>query len=164
MPATESVKSTTTTTATGFPKKNIAACPHINVNANAAENVTELAELKMILNPITTNNMQEITNRSAEYQELASKIDKLEKIALLSAKNVLTIDDVALITSYSKGHIYRLTSGKKIPHYKPDGRTLYFKKEEIEEWMLQNRIQTDAEIQRKATTYTAINKKNVNHG
>lgn len=113
----------------------------------------------MFLNLITTIDMQDKPNRSEEYQELTSKIDRLEKIALLGAKNVLTIDDVALITGYSKGHIYRLTSGKKIPHYKPDGRTLYFKKEEIEDWMLQNRIQPDAETASKAATYIAINKK-----
>ena len=98
-------------------------------------------------------------HRSEEFQELTSKIDRLEKIALLGAKNVLTIDDVALITGFTKGHIYRLTSGQKIPHYKPNGRTLYFKKEEIEDWMLQNKIQTNTEIERAATTYTAINKK-----
>lgn len=36
-------------------------------------------------------------HRSEEFQELTSKIDRLEKIALLGAKNVLTIDDVALM-------------------------------------------------------------------
>ena len=87
-------------------------------------------------------------HRSEEFQELTSKIDRLEKI-----------DDVALITGFTKGHIYRLTSGQKIPHYKPNGRTLYFKKEEIEDWMLQNKIQTNTEIESAATTYTAINKK-----
>ena len=90
-------------------------------------------------------------HRSEEFQELTSKIDRLEKIALLGAKNVLTIDDVALITGFTKG--------QKIPHYKPNGRTLYFKKEEIEDWMLQNKIQTNTEIESAATTYTAINKK-----
>ena len=79
-------------------------------------------------------------HRSEEFQELTSKIDRLEKIALLGAKNVLTIDDVALITGFTKGHIYRLT-------------------EEIEDWMLQNKIQTNTEIESAATTYTAINKK-----
>lgn len=98
-------------------------------------------------------------HRSEEFQELSSKIERLEKIALLGAKNVLTIDDVALITGFTKGHIYRLTSGQKIPHYKPNGRILYFKKEEIEDWMLQNKIKTTAEIESAATTYTAIKKR-----
>ena len=104
-------------------------------------------------------NEKDKQRRSEEFQELTSKIDRLEKIALLGAKNVLTIDDVALITGFTKGHIYRLTSGQKIPHYKPNGRTLYFKKEEIEDWMLQNKIRTNTEIESAATTYTAINKK-----
>ena len=53
-------------------------------------------------------------HRSEEFQELTSKIDRLEKIALLGAKNVLTIDDVALIKGFKKGKIYRMTRGKKI--------------------------------------------------
>lgn len=45
-------------------------------------------------------------HRSEEFQELTSKIDRLEKIALLGAKNVLTIDDVALITGFhERAHI-----------------------------------------------------------
>lgn len=104
-------------------------------------------------------NTQNQQTRSEEFQELASKIDRLEKIALLGAKNVLTLDDVVLITGHTKGHLYRLTSTKKIPHYKPHGGMLYFKKEEIEDWMLQNKILTTAEIESAATTYTAINKR-----
>lgn len=95
---------------------------------------------------------------SAEYRELTTKIERLEKIALIGTKNVLTLDEVVLVTGLSKGHIYRLTSAQGIPHYKPKGRNLYFKKDEIEEWLLQNRIRTKSEIDGAATTYTAIHK------
>lgn len=96
-------------------------------------------------------------HRSEEFQELTSKIDRLEKIALLGAKNVLTIDDVALITGFTKGHIYRLTSNRQIPYFKKN-RKLYFKKSELEEWMLERRIPTEEEIQSQATTYLATHK------
>ena len=131
------------------PEPRMITCPACN---GTGEIFTDL---------IMTNAMndKDKQHRSEEFQELTSKIDRLEKIALLGAKNVLTIDDVALITGFTKGHIYRLTSGQKIPHYKPNGRTLYFKKEEIEDWMLQNKIRTNTEIESAATTYTAINKK-----
>lgn len=75
-------------------------------------------------------------------------------MTLLGSKNVLTLDEVAIITGLKKGYIYRLTSEQKIPHYKPGGR-VYFKKEEVEEWLLQNRVATMSEIDSKATTYIA---------
>lgn len=103
-------------------------------------------------------NKGNIAERSEEFVALHTKLEKIEKITLLGAKNVLTLDDVVLITGYSKGHIYRLTSSQEIPHYKPNGRNIYFKKDEIEEWLLQNRILTTEEINSKATTHTAIKK------
>lgn len=75
-------------------------------------------------------------------------------MALLGSKNVLTLDEVAIITGLKKGYIYRLTSEQKIPHYKPGGR-VYFKKDEVEEWLLQNRVATMSEIDSRATTYIA---------
>lgn len=96
--------------------------------------------------------------RSDEFQELSAKIDRLEKIALLGAKNVLTFNEVVLITGLTKGHLYRLTSTKQIPHYKPRGGMLYFKKEEIEEWLLQKKILTTSEIESAASTYIATHK------
>lgn len=103
-------------------------------------------------------NKENTTERSEEFIALTSKLENIEKITLLGAKNVLTLEDVALITGYSKGHIYRLTSEQGIPHYKPNGRNLFFKKDEIEDWLLQNRISTIEEINSKATTHTATKK------
>ncbi|MGL5914162.1 MAG: helix-turn-helix domain-containing protein [Bacteroidales bacterium] len=94
-----------------------------------------------------------------EYNALNSKLDRLEKLTLIGAKNVLTIDEVAVITGLAKGYVYRLTSSKRIPHYKLNGRNLYFKKDEIEAWLMQDRISTNDEIESEATTYTAINRR-----
>ncbi len=89
-----------------------------------------------------------------EYRQLAEQLNRIEKMALLGSKNVLTLDEVAIITGLKKGYIYRLTSEQKIPHYKPGGR-VYFKKDEVEEWLLQNRVATMSEIDSRATTYIA---------
>ena len=32
----------------------------------------------------------------------------------------------------------KLTANKEIPHYKPRGKMIYFAKEELDEWLLQN--------------------------
>lgn len=80
------------------------------------------------------------------------KLDRIERLTLLAAKPVLDIEEAALFTGFSVGHLYRLTSGKEIPHYKKD-RKLYFKKAELEEWMLETRILTNDEIDAQAQSY-----------
>lgn len=90
-------------------------------------------------------------------QELNSKLDRITELTLIGSKTVLTIDEASLFTGFSVGHIYRLTSGKQIPHFKKN-RRLYFKKAELEEWLLDNKILTDSEIQSRASTYVATHK------
>lgn len=88
-----------------------------------------------------------------EYKELTERLARLESLLLTGTKEVLTLDECSMFTGYSKNHLYRLTSQRAIPFYKPMGGTIYFKKQEIEEWLLQNRQATEAEINSKATTY-----------
>ena len=47
-----------------------------------------------------------------------------------------------------------LTSEQKIPHYKKC-RKLYFRKDDLEAWLLENRVNTNAEIDSMAATYVA---------
>lgn len=94
-----------------------------------------------------------------EFVLINDKLNRIEQNTLLGAKNVLTLDEVALLTGLSKGYIYRLTSTQGIPHYKPNGRNLYFNKNEIEGWLLRNRVATTEEINNAATTYIATHKR-----
>ena len=81
------------------------------------------------------------------------------KMAALATKEVLTFDEAAIFTGLSKSYLYKLTSGQKIPHYKPSGKLCYFNREELQAWLLQNRISTSDEITEKAQTYCLKNKK-----
>lgn len=89
--------------------------------------------------------------------DLSRKLDQIAELTLIGSKTVLDIEEAALFTGLSVGHIYRLTSGRKIPHFKKQ-RKLYFKKTELEAWMLDTKILTDDEIQSKASTYVATHK------
>lgn len=90
-------------------------------------------------------------------QDLSDKLDRIESLTLIGAKNILDLDEAVLFTGFSKGHLYRLTSEKRIPHFKKS-RKLYFKKTELENWMLEQKIFTEDEIQSKASTYVATHK------
>lgn len=87
-----------------------------------------------------------------EYKELKEQLNRLEQLVIAGTKEVLSLDECAAFTGYSKNHLYRLTSQRAIPFYKPMGGTIYFKKSEIEDWLLRNRQATDAEINSKAAT------------
>lgn len=42
--------------------------------------------------------------------------------------------------------MYHLLSNNEIPHYKPRGKNVYFKRTELEDWMLRGRVKTWHEI------------------
>lgn len=86
-------------------------------------------------------------------EKILDQLSRIERYSLLAAKNVLCFDDVALLTGLSKSHLYKLTCSHQIPHYKPNGKQIYFDRTEVEAWMKQNRVATTQETDQKATTY-----------
>lgn len=94
---------------------------------------------------------------SSEFKELSARLDRIERVALLSVKSALDINDASVLTGMTVQSLYRMTSEKRIPHYKR-GTRLYFKKEDLEAWMLDERIKTDEEIQAEASSLIIKNK------
>ena len=92
---------------------------------------------------------------SKKIEELTIKIDSIEKL-LLTQKNVLNFSEVKLYTNLSESYLYELTSSGGIPCYKPNGKQLYFKKQEIEDWLLSNRKATNIEIDELASSHISI--------
>lgn len=76
----------------------------------------------------------------------------------MGSKDVLTVEDVSLLTGFSVGNIYRMTSSRTIPYYKPLGGKLFFDKSEIENWLRSNKVDTEAVTKAKASTYCFTHK------
>lgn len=93
---------------------------------------------------------------------IAQRFDRLEQLTLIGAKPVLNLEETVVFTGFSKGHLYRLTSEKQIPYYKKC-RKLYFKKSELEAWLLERRVSTQAEIEAQATTRNSISRQGGRH-
>ena len=70
----------------------------------------------------------------SKIEELTLKLEKIEQL-LLTQKKVLNFNEVMLYTNLSKSYLYQLTSNGGIPCYKPNGKHIYFNKEEIENWL-----------------------------
>lgn len=94
-----------------------------------------------------------------KMEEILQRLEQIERYTLLGAKNVLNLDDVALLTGLSKSHLYKLTCQKMIPHYKQNGKQMWFDKSEVEAWQKQNRVTTQAEAEQQAIAYTVTGKK-----
>lgn len=93
-----------------------------------------------------------------ELNELKEQLQRIERYSLLAAKNVLTLDDVSLLTGLSKSWLYKATCNHLIPFYKPNGKQVYFDRCEIESWMKQNRVSSKAEISQMAANYCVTGK------
>ncbi|MEN6619586.1 MAG: helix-turn-helix domain-containing protein [Rikenellaceae bacterium] len=87
-----------------------------------------------------------------ELKELNEQLDRIEAAAL-STKAVLNFTEAAIYSGLSKSHLYKLTSGRGIPHYKPHGKMVYFNRVELEQWLQQNRVNTTDEITGLALNY-----------
>lgn len=85
------------------------------------------------------------------------RLARIERMIIMSSKNALNTKEVAIMLDISESRVRHLIMEKSIPYYK-QGKKTYFKKSEIEDWMLQTRYETKAEIESKASTYIATGK------
>ena len=90
----------------------------------------------------------EVTAILTEYgsiRKLFRKMDSLER-RLGQGKKVMTMKEVSEFTGFSMAQLYVLTRTRAIPHSKPNGKTIFFDKSELNEWLLKNKIETVIEF------------------
>ncbi|MBP6411643.1 MAG: helix-turn-helix domain-containing protein [Pseudarcicella sp.] len=87
--------------------------------------------------------------------EIASKLDEQN----LLQKTVLNFSETCKYLDVSESHLYKLTSTKQIPHFCPQGKKLYFKRIELDDWLQRNRQSSTDEIDKLATEYILKNKR-----
>lgn len=95
-----------------------------------------------------------------EANIIEQKLEKIEQLITnqsLLNKPIFNIDEVSIYTGLSKLYLYKLTSKNGIPHYKPNGKNIFFQKIEIDSWLLRNRQSTKEEIEQEAINYS-VNK------
>jgi excisionase family DNA binding protein len=80
------------------------------------------------------------------------RIEIMEDL-LRDAKQVLTLEEAALYLGISKSSIYKMTHKHELPFYRPNGKLIYFEKEELLKWMRQNRNMSEAETQQAAVKH-----------
>jgi len=85
--------------------------------------------------------------------KIDERLDRIERL-LVSNKKVLTFEEVCDYTGISRSYLYKLTSQKIIPFSKPNGKVIFFNKEKLDSWLLQNQSKSKTEIQQDALSYS----------
>ena len=90
-------------------------------------------------------------------KSLEQRIEELESL-VYESKNVLSFEEASKFLNLSKSYLYKLTSAGLIPHYKPQGKMIYFEKDALEAWLRQNPVKSQAELSQEASNYILTHK------
>lgn len=88
--------------------------------------------------------------------ELAKYVAELEKRVrnledkFDSGKEVLTLQEAAQYMGIARSSLYKMTSNQTIPFYRPNGKLIFFEKDEILSWIRRNRVFSTEEIEEEA--------------
>ena len=74
-----------------------------------------------------------------QIEELRKRIEAVEDI-LDNAKEVLTVEEASRFMDIARSSLYKMTSDRSIPFYRPNGKMIYFEKADILAWIRQNRV------------------------
>lgn len=89
-------------------------------------------------------NLHQIQIELAEIKMLISESEIVKR-------EILPLADAVGYLKIKKSSLYKLTCSKKIPFYRPAGsKLIYFKRAELDAWMLKTRESTIDEIKQNA--------------
>lgn len=97
-----------------------------------------------------------------DKKNLESRLENIEtllKSQVLNNKTAFDIDELALYTGFSKQYLYKLTSQNKIKYYSPNGKKIFFNKEEVDRWLFRNAQLTNDEIEQEAINHSVFKNK-----
>jgi excisionase family DNA binding protein len=89
-------------------------------------------------------------------EKILKELQKLQKLISeqnMLKKEVLNFLEACQYLDISGSHLYRLTSLKQVPHFCPQGKRLYFNRQELDKWLQQKRQKTVAEINSESSDY-----------
>jgi len=93
------------------------------------------------------------------YKILEKLIEIVNLLSQQSAsqKEIFDFKEAKAFIYASDAQLYKLVESRSIPHYKPSGRKLYFKRTELLEWLQTNRVDSKSDINSIADEYITRN-------
>ena len=85
-------------------------------------------------------------------------ISVTETMNIIKIKGFANTEETSLYLSLSIHYIRKLARDKQLPSYKPNGKCIYFKIEDLDNFLLNNKRISNKKIMEKATKYLFSNK------
>ena len=79
--------------------------------------------------------------------DISRVASEVSKNLMVCQKDILTLEEAALYLGISPSSLYKLTSARKIPYSKPNGKRCFFRRADIESWMMSNTFDATDTIQ-----------------
>ncbi len=99
---------------------------------------------------MTQLNSVQMDSELAKYvAELEKRVRNLED-KFDSGKEVLTLQEAAQYMGIARSSLYKMTSNQTIPFYRPNGKLIFFEKDDILSWIRRNRVFSTEEIEEEA--------------
>ena len=96
--------------------------------------------------------MTQVLKELAEIKEILIHLQTLKK-------DVLNVKDAAAYLGMSTSYLYKLTADRRIPHFCPEGKKLYFNRQALDNWLQRNEICSKSDTEREAINYIIRNKR-----
>lgn len=78
---------------------------------------------------------------------------------LIAQKDILSFREALIYLDVSESFLYKLTSKRAIEFTKPNGGKLYFKKSDLDNWMMQNESSSKVELEQEVYNHLKGNAK-----
>lgn len=78
------------------------------------------------------------------------KIERLVEYQSINTKEILNFKEACVFLDVSGSHLYKETCAGNVPYYKPNGKKLYFKRDELVDYVLRNRSKPQYEVETEA--------------
>lgn len=78
--------------------------------------------------------LENVLRQLGDIEELHERMEQMEE-HLFAAKEILTVKEAKEFLGISESQLYKLTRTLAIPHYKPSGKTIFFSRQEIIDWV-----------------------------
>ena len=81
--------------------------------------------------------------------EIGERLRRIEELLTAQQPRPLSLPEAAAYLSISKSRMYAYTSKSLIPHFKPNGKKIVFKKADLDAFLYRNRVASVEEIERE---------------
>lgn len=91
-------------------------------------------------------------------QKEIEELKKLLKQTNLLNKEILSVEDATEYLQLSKSCLFKMTSKREIPFYKPGGKKIYFKRSELDNWITSAKVESIDDMENEVELYLSRNK------